>query len=135
MKRLSILAGKRARRGAAIEGSPEPGRIAGGAVLLIGRLQGGMVSLAEQVVRAHRTLLWHACCRDAIASIHEGRVSMVLCDRSLPDGDWSLIQRTLRRLSNPPPLVVVLPGKEHPGQESAAAFWSLCLDGPPQPAA
>jgi hypothetical protein len=134
MRRLSVLGAKRTRRAAAGPEDSPPRRLAGGAVLLIGRLQGGMVALAEQVVRAHRTLLWHACCRDAIASIHEGRVSMVLCERSLPDGDWSLIQRTLRRLSDPPPLVVVLP-EDNPRFETTVAPWSLCMDGPPLPAA
>lgn len=134
MRSLATVKGKHALRVVERKDRTDAGPGGEGAVLLVGRFQGGLVSLAEQVMRARRALLWHACGRDAIASLQEGRVGVVLCSRTLPDGDWSLIQRALRRMRNPPPLVVVLP-EEGPRPVAAGRAGGLRLEATPPPAA
>jgi DNA-binding NtrC family response regulator len=46
------------------------------------------------------------CCREAIAAIAEQHPDVVLCEASLPDGNWKDLLEDLSRRLNPPYLIV-----------------------------
>ncbi len=45
--------------------------------------------------------------REALSRLRQQRVSVVLCERRLPDGDWKDVMRRIAEMRDPPRLIVV----------------------------
>lgn len=89
-----------------------PQTVPSGIVLVVSEFNDDLVLLADMLMRAHRRILWQTSCRDAMRSLSGRNVDVVLCARTLADGDWRRILDALTRLPQPPPLVVVSPDED-----------------------
>ncbi len=91
-------------------------------VLVVSEFNDELVLLADLLIRARRRILWQTNCRDALRSIAERPIDLVLCARTLADGGWSRIQGALARLRRPPRLVVVLRDGDLPVQPGVSCL-------------
>ena len=60
------------------------------------RILGGSTRIAQQV----------QTCRQALASIRAGNISVLICETDLPDGSWKDVLSGLAAETAPPPLIV-----------------------------
>ena len=60
-------------------------------------------------------------CREAMHFLRRNRISVVVCECELPDGDWKRLLRSLPTLDRPPLLVVTSRNADH-------ALWAEVLN-------
>jgi two-component system nitrogen regulation response regulator GlnG len=75
-------------------------------VLTVGDAADEHVSLRSILTHSNWRLFEAASCAEARAILERQRVSVVVCDELLPDGDWKQVLRTVEALPVSPPLIV-----------------------------
>ena len=76
-----------------------------GPILFVSPVRQDQAALRRIVRRAHRAIP-AASCRQALKRLDQGEVSVVLCDRDLPDGSWRDILHRIVDSAKPPLLIV-----------------------------
>jgi hypothetical protein len=76
-------------------------------ILIAGPFKKYMVELADTLLGAHRTVVWLSSCAEAIRSLSERTVELILSARVLVDGDWTVLLRGIAEMRRRPPLVLI----------------------------
>ena len=75
-------------------------------VLAVSPLNADLVRLREILGQGNWTLYEASDCREALALLCDQNVSVLLCERDNPDGDWKDLLKATSKLPAPPSLVV-----------------------------
>jgi DNA-binding response OmpR family regulator len=76
------------------------------AALAVGQSGGDLTALTGVFNEAHWTLKQAGTCLEALRHLRESRTPVVLCERDLPDGNWSKVYRLTAQLPVVPLLIV-----------------------------
>jgi DNA-binding NtrC family response regulator len=74
--------------------------------LVVSPLEADFVSLCKILARSNWILNRVTTCREALALLQRRGISVVLCERDLPDGTWKSLLEATAELPNPPRLIV-----------------------------
>jgi len=75
-------------------------------ILLVSHMAEDHIYLRRLLERARWETLEAYCCQEAVAAIAERDPDVILCEASLPDGNWKELLEALSRRLNPPYLIV-----------------------------
>ncbi len=74
--------------------------------LVVSPLEADFVSLCNILARSNWILNRVTTCREALTLLQRRGISVVLCERDLPDGTWKTLLEATAELPNPPRLIV-----------------------------
>jgi len=76
------------------------------AVLVVGGFDSDLIALLHILGDTDWTLYWNTTWSDAVETLRCRPISVVLCDRDLPDGGWKDLLELTSAMSSPPPVIV-----------------------------
>lgn len=76
------------------------------AILLISHSGDDRATLTRALLRSGRRICEARNYREALAALCRERMSVIICERHLPDGDWKDVLGLIAPLSEPPCLIV-----------------------------
>jgi DNA-binding NtrC family response regulator len=74
--------------------------------LVVSPFEGDYASLRNILSHSNWILNRAAGCREALAVIQRLKISVVVCERDLPDGNWKMLLEATAALPHPPRLIV-----------------------------